>query len=756
MITEIQLNNVTSYKKEVIVKDLKRVNFFFGNNGSGKSTLAKFLYNLGLDNNSIEKSNDFNSCSQIGYNSNSHQIIVFDEKFIERNFILKDNLSGIFSLNQGNEQINKLIDEEQLIVKKYEDYLKNTLTKRKANLITKRNDDYRNIKDKCFEERKSTINSFLKIKDTFPNRQTQNNYDTICKTLIDISSTNPVTLETLLSNYKSYYDDDIIRLDNILPKKLYREIRTVENELQLLLQEIIVGNDDVDIAKMINDLGISEWVNIGRTYLKSKELQSCPFCQKITIDSELILKFEKYFNDNYKNKTKKIVDLKTTYQDLVLSYLTKVKTLSEIYNKNNVVTNLYQDLSQAYNSNITIINEKLKNTNEKKEIVSLLDFKNQIVDINKAISIHNNNFDNLDTNRIQFQKDIWNYLALNNQKDIADFNAKEKKYEYLTNLNESIRISTTKKIEDCKNKIEDWQQQTVTTKEAVDNINQILKHAGFDSFEIIERDKINNISQYYLKREQENNTTNIFKSLSEGEKNFIAFLYFYQLCLGSDIKENSNKKKIIVIDDPVSSLDSQVLFIVTTLVHQLIEKKGKKPLHQELKNNNIEQVFILSHNLYFHKEVSLEYRPICFDKSFFYVSKINNNSNIEIRAKNDIHNDYTLLWNLLKNLKQTNDTSMNITICNIMRRILESYVQFTKIGLGKTEWDSLNTIATEDPRYIICSALISEINDGSHKISPLDDMYFQRIVNETPQNLFMAFEMIFREIAEPHYEAMME
>lgn len=309
---------------------------------------------------------------------------------------------------------------------------------------------------------------------------------------------------------------------------------------------------------------------------------------------------------------------------------------------------------------------------------------------------------------------------------------------------------------ESKSKIEAWKEDTITTQDAVLNINSILKNSGFDGFLIDEKEKINNISQYYLKRVENEENNNVFKTLSEGEKNFISFLYFYQLCLGTDSIDKSSKKKIIVIDDPVSSLDSQVLFIVTTLIHQLIAKKGNKPNHTLLKNSNIQQVFIMSHNIYFFKEVSLDFRPICDDKSFFHITKIKNISTIMPKGnKNEILNDYTLLWNSLKSFKEKNDSSLNISLCNTMRRILESYINFTRLGKGSSSWDSLSSLSIDDPRYYICSALISEINDGSHKVSPLDDMFYQRVVDEVPQNLFNAFEMIFKEIAEPHYDAMM-
>ena len=103
--------------------------------------------------------------------------------------------------------------------------------------------------------------------------------------------------------------------------------------------------------------------------------------------------------------------------------------------------------------------------------------------------------------------------------------------------------------------------------------------------------------------------------------------------------------------------------------------------------------------------------------------------------------------------KDSNDKVFNITIGNSMRRIIESYVNF--IGLGKSHWDSIKNLDVTDPIYPICSALISEINDVSHKSLPFDDLYYQRIVNEEPAKLFSAFEMIFKNIGEEHYKMMM-
>jgi len=81
MIESIVIKNVASYDSAsgVTIEGLKKVNFFFGNNGSGKSTIAKYLYDLSLDSTS---NLDFSHCSQMGYDGENMQILVFNEDFI--------------------------------------------------------------------------------------------------------------------------------------------------------------------------------------------------------------------------------------------------------------------------------------------------------------------------------------------------------------------------------------------------------------------------------------------------------------------------------------------------------------------------------------------------------------------------------------------------------------------------------------------------------------------------------------------------
>ncbi|WP_293871239.1 AAA family ATPase [Flavobacterium sp.] len=85
MINNLKISKVSSYNEIVELSNLSKVNFFFGSNGSGKSTIAKAINNFEV----YPPNNKYSFCSQIGYDSNTEKIFVFDETFVEKNFILK-------------------------------------------------------------------------------------------------------------------------------------------------------------------------------------------------------------------------------------------------------------------------------------------------------------------------------------------------------------------------------------------------------------------------------------------------------------------------------------------------------------------------------------------------------------------------------------------------------------------------------------------------------------------------------------------
>jgi wobble nucleotide-excising tRNase len=756
MITSLSLKGVASYPPDEVVSinELKKVNFFFGFNGSGKSTIARLLQNIAKD--PENQLDDFNQCTVSGYDSNSFELLAFDEDFTSENFIRSNELKGVFSLNQSNAEIDAQIEIEEANIRNFEAYHSNN-EQRKERFKREKKLKEDALLEHCWNQRK-TFQSFSKIR--LDNSGSKPNHlNRIREELQSLTKPFPtIDLDNLNENYHDLFENELNEISNSIKGYSYLKARRAEFKLKTLLSEIIVGNEEVNIAEMIKELDARKWVEKGIEYL-DKSGSSCPFCQKDTIDDDLIDQFGKLFDETYKTKLAAITSLKDDYAESVEEIIDDLNVIQGSFNPDNVVSTLVLEMRDFLSNNLKEIEAKLSKPNEVKSINSLSDYKNKLSDLNQKIKLNNDRVVNLNDNKEALVKNIWIYMAINCQPEIEEHDLRSSRIDQLSQLLQTLTSRNTGKIIASKQKIEDLRSQTINTREAVDNINSILKNSGFDGFEIDEKEVVNNISRYYLKRPNTENDNSIFKTLSEGEKNFISFLYFYQRCLGTDdIQENSGKKKIVVIDDPVSSLDSQSLFIVSTLIRNLIRRKGSanSTEKQNFLNPTISQVFILTHNLYFYKEVSLPFRLICTKYWHYYVAKANNKTTISDQYNRYVKDDYSLMWANLKDIKSNlpTDASQNILISNTMRRIIESYVKF--IGLGPEAWSALIEEDENDPSQYIKTAFVSIINDESHGVQALDTMYYQKIINEQPQMLFDVFASIFLNIGKEHYEMMME
>ena len=117
----------------------------------------------------------------------------------------------------------------------------------------------------------------------------------------------------------------------------------------------------------------------------------------------------------------------------------------------------------------------------------------------------------------------------------------------------------------------------------------------FTNFQIVPSPAKEN--SYQIQRMDGTLATN---TLSEGEETFISFLYFLQFAKGSTDASKVSSKKILVLDDPICSLDSTVLYIVSSMVKSLIREIREG-------TSDVEQIFIFTHNVFFHKEASFVY-----------------------------------------------------------------------------------------------------------------------------------------------------
>ncbi|GAA6892807.1 hypothetical protein VN0434_12990 [Helicobacter pylori] len=254
----------------------------------------------------------------------------------------------------------------------------------------------------------------------------------------------------------------------------------------------------------------------------------------------------------------------------------------------------------------------------------------------------------------------WKFLVNEFKSDIQEYNKKYCGLEKGINNLEKAISENQEKIKKLENEIKELEKNMVSIKPIVNEINTLLKGYGFTNFSLActEDEK-----SYRIQRED---GQLVGETLSEGEVTFITFLYYYHLTKGSLKESDISKNKVLVIDDPISSLDSNILFIVSVLVKDLMKETMEE-------KTNIKQIIILTHNTYFYKEITLEYDLKCYKEkcSFWIIRKDNNISKINYYDKNPIKNSYELLWQEVKQAKENNISWVSLQ--NVMRRIIEYY-----------------------------------------------------------------------------------
>lgn len=237
---------------------------------------------------------------------------------------------------------------------------------------------------------------------------------------------------------------------------------------------------------------------------------------------------------------------------------------------------------------------------------------------------------------------------------------------------------------------------------AIDNINQLLRNLGFKTFSIQPAPKHDN--HYQIQRED---GSYVRDTLSEGEMTLITFLYFIQLIRGGMIDLEMEAKRVVVVDDPISSLDNEVAYTIGMLTRDLIND-----VRNATEDDRLQQIIILTHNKKFHKEVSD--RQPRKDTHYWQLYKKDGVSHVKaFGEENPVRGEYEDLWNGLREMKKRIENGNGaLWTQNIMRRIIEEYF----VGFGGYNRRKLycgEYIKDERDRMAVVT-LTKWLDEGSH------------------------------------------
>ncbi|MGD6834832.1 AAA family ATPase [Sutcliffiella halmapala] len=580
---------------------LEKLNVIYANNGSGKTTLTAIFKSLQSGNPNI-----INDRKTIGFANNQEISILGDSRYDFKNnkwnntldnlevfdtFFINNNIFSGFEVSSDHKKkLHQFVIGEKGVQLAEDIKLnKETLTIEKKKQTDSELEITKNIKE-------YKVKDYIKIQSDVGLEQ---KIDSKCKEIelakkqTDIRRTEKPKLIPLINlpidiqECKTIISTSVEDIDNDY-------IRKVQSHLHEL--------------KLNNIENPEGWIREGYFSIDHED-EKCPFCsQNLTHVENLITSYRQFFNEEYnkiKDNCERVLEKAKTYNlqfelEKTKSKLSKNKELFdfwspfiEIESAATLSVEIDKDLNELYNQAQQDLQKKLANPNiyiptEKfdmleKEVVS---FNNYIGEINTLLEFTNNQVDDLKNSN----RDLESL-----EKQLRELKEIRSRFEepILTYCNEYIRLEEQIKELNKKNKklqkeLNDYSSETFRKYGA--KINEYLKQFSTQF-------KIKDIKSSIVGRSTEPSVHYILtlndveisfedvegkiqasKALSDGDRSTLALAFFLAKL---DIEENM-EEKIIIFDDPLSSLDSNRR---NKTVNILIEK-----------SKQAKQTFILSHN----------------------------------------------------------------------------------------------------------------------------------------------------------------
>lgn len=650
MITEI-LMNAGTYKTASVINPKNKICLMYGLNGTGKSTISNFLYDP-LD-------PFYSDCK---YKSEKDvDILVYNQKFLADYFFEEDSLKGIFTLSKENKQVILQVDQESAKLA--------TLEQLRIDSIEK----LRLLRDRIDKEKLAAVTKVWEIKTEYAGgdkvlefcldglKRTEVLFNHICS--VPLSDT-PLsyTVDDLKTEAVSIQGEAAVELQKLKPINF--SWLAIEDEP--VFSKVIVGSQEGSVAQFTNKLGNTDWVKVGLNFLhehESADVQDCPFCQQPTVSRELIKSIKDVFDEQYDLDVARLVSLRDEYHSSFSSIV--FHDISSLpFNDKELQSSwssTVESLKATHRENMLVIDKKLSNPSLPVQLKASSVHAGVIADIviqvNKYIENHNHKLANKKQTLDAIKNRFWAFMRVQYDQTLSAYKASSLSLNEIGRKGAQEVRDNDSNIEALTKVISDLRKQTVNIEDAIQSINASLLEIGIDGFSVVKHSE----SLYRIARTGVD--ADAFHTLSEGEKTVISFLYFIELCKGQKTASAVPREKIVVIDDPISSLSHLYIFNIGQLIKRYFFDDKK-----------YSQVLVLTHSLYFFYELTFVHKEQRDERQSLYrIVKNSMGSSIVSMHYEEIQNDYQSYWAMIKD-----PSCPPAIIANCMRNVIEYFFGFVR------------------------------------------------------------------------------
>jgi len=694
--------------------DLGSVNILLGWNGSGKTTLSKLFRALEID--SVPANCQFRIkidgkqyTETSSINSFEDKVRVFNDDYITSVISKSKTLPHVFYI--GTEAVDYSKEEEELESKKKELGEKKCINEHDS-IAQSTSESIRRVTGiNSFQKELSEGDYSYYNKADFEKRIKDFDHKIKHKQITDVSTYIHENIQDLqIKLFSESTTKDIVDLIQKASNWLSENHQKINSSLQATPQQ--------EVSDRISSLSYKEreWLREGVDihFSEKSHEENCIFCNSpIENKNELL----KHFSDAVVKLSNKINRLTEEAKD----YKNKLKE-KETRGSGSQKTQI-EELVKIFEQVIRSLQEKKNSISEEKETLTKY-----------ALSNVSNESSDININEVAHQ--IERHMVA--EKYIEFLQLKEA-YEQCISEGKTLEES----ISEIKGRIQVLKSQAQNTHQAADKLNRIFKVAfPYRKIEIKDND---DQTGYILKR---NSLDCAFESLSEGERNLIALAYFIASLNTEDKKFTSDG--VVVIDDPVSSLDKNSIFQIFSIITN------------EIKGHPDRQYILLTHSLDFFSHLREHYRKKINDGKLPLYSIAISESGSEIKNIHKLlkehRSDYYYVFSVLNDHKENCDIEGAYLMINLLRRWLETFLEFKFSSHGDlrgqidTAYQKARELKTDfeaDP-----NEMYRFINHASHGFSDTETTD-ESVLNSASQRIREAFNLV--EILDPlHYEKLID
>lgn len=714
----------------------EKINILYGRNYSGKTTLSRIFRSL--ETGQLPENYDDPQYELIDENGNkidqnnladfSSPVRVFNEDFIKTNLkFLIDPTGEIAPFAILGNTNGTLVDEIKELTKEIGS------SEEPKTGLHKAVDDANNALDsanQALSEAESDLKSKLSKKATDKSigiKYKSDRFGDVNYTIAKIRS----DIETIYQNeYQGPSTADIANCEAILRDTVHEPITNIrfqhqystykDEAVSLLEKEIGTSNK---IQRLIHDTALNLWVKRGVEIADNASI--CPFCGN-PITDEFWSELHAHFDEESRKLENDIGGLieqirKEINKGAINDASIKLQLYSEYIGKYEVAKKLLDEkLSEYYNALQELIDQLEKRLANISHPVEFLSDKNCDNDIEEALNRlnlvlnENNSYAGELKNKQTSAKTVLRLKEVEDFCNTIDYRAVSEKIEKL----KSIRDAAESKLNDVKDDLSNKQEALDGKKRLLNDeelgakhVNEYLNDFFGHHFVTLEAHKDNDDAKQIKFCIMRNGKPAY--NLSEGECSLISFCYFMAKL---DDVATSGQKPIIWIDDPISSLDSNHIYFIFSLIVSKIAKTGC-----------FSQLFISTHNLDFLKylnrlksyHLDKNGKQTAASKAYFLIERIGNHSSIQALPQYLKSNatEYNYLFSQIYKVSQcvavTDDNyDMLYSFGNSARKFLEMYLYFKY----PTDEDLLPKLKRffdpEDVPPILINRLLNEDSHG--------------------------------------------